>query len=94
MGVIITPTIKETYLSWLEQPAHNRSILGSSPRVSISPDEGVTFIGCRFSIRNKRELELDDENLPIIVGTYECKIVNEHPKRDENSKELLEKVRS
>ena len=52
----------ETQLSWLEQPAHNRAVLGSSPRVSISPDEGVTFIGCRVPIRNKRELELDDEN--------------------------------
>ena len=51
---------------------HNRSVLGSSPRVSISPDEGVTFIGCRVSKRNERKLELDDEN----------------------SKELLEKVRS
>ena len=30
-----------------------------------------------------RELELDDENSPIIVGTYECKIVNEHPERAE-----------
>ena len=24
------------WLSWLEQPAHNRSVLGSSPRRSIS----------------------------------------------------------
>jgi hypothetical protein len=30
-----------------------------------------------------RELELDDDNSPIIVGTYECKIVNEHPERAE-----------
>ena len=54
----------------------------------------MTFIGCRVSTGNKREFELDDENLPIIVGTYECKIVNEHLERDENSKELFEKVRS
>ena len=30
-----------------------------------------------------RELELDDDNSPIIVGTYECKIVNEYPERAE-----------
>ena len=30
-----------------------------------------------------REFELDDDNSPIIVGTYECKIVNEHPERAE-----------
>ena len=25
------------------------------------------------------ELLMDDDNLPIIVGTYECKIINKHP---------------
>lgn len=30
-----------------------------------------------------KELEWDDENSPIIVGTYECKIVNENPERAE-----------
>ena len=57
--------------------------MGSNPRVPISHDERVTFISRRVSTRNKRELELDDENSPIIVGIYECKIVNEYLERAE-----------
>ena len=35
-------------LSWLELPAHNRSVLGSSPRWSTKLNENRTFFGFRF----------------------------------------------